>query len=537
MLEEELFSIIDILKMRNNKIRKWTKGMVYQKLLTLAQIKNRKEISLILIHKFIFICSIVKNEEAALLALEIINEKGMRINEKTYTHMIQIYSNKGDLENCLKYYKRMKKEGLKPYDMTYSLLTKVYSTSGRLDEAFMIYQIMEKKGFNISKSTMNYLILGYIQAGKFDKACELFDNMRFKVYRPNILTYTIMIKACIKQKLIEKAFDLFDLMKKDRIEPDSIFMSSLILVCSSNKDYYNKALELFDQILELGLEINAHTYVALLMNARRSNDLGYARKLFAKLIDFNLNVRNIRVPLLNILDTYSTYYPLIKKENNYKRENKSLNTGEVIELLNGELPINSEEIIKEVELIMIWFISQYGANQLKHYKIKLFHSLLPVHTNYGNYERALELFDNYEYKENDLYVLNQIILLCFKFGKKEKCFNLYKIINKILRSLRSNSILSSIEKKEYMEQNCITNKLVFETYCNLINGFSNINELDLSLMILNEANKDKTINKRLKLYHFKELYINIHKYDKTHLKPIAFELIPGLKKVIMNAQR
>ncbi|KAI9295646.1 TPR-like protein [Neoconidiobolus thromboides FSU 785] len=513
-----------------DKEERWSIEKVNEKLNLLAQIKNKKNISLVLIHELLYLFSQQKNEEASLLTLDLMEQKGIKINEKTYTCIMDLYSNKEDLENCIKYFKKIKEECLEPYDRTYFVLVKMYAKLGRVDDAFDVYQIMKSKGYNITKHIMINLIVSCVNAGEYERAWKTFDHMRLNLYQPDVVSYSYMINVCAKQNMVEKAFNLFELMKEEGIEPNLVALNNLILACSTNKEYYNEALKLLDQIKEKGLQTNVHTYIGLLMNARRSKQLDYARKLFSKILQLNLNPREIQMPLSLLLFTYSTYYSKFKRENQFIKENKILSTEEVIDLLNNKLPKDSKHAVLEVENLMDWYMNYYIIDNNNEYISKLITSFLAVQTNYGNYERAMEIFNSYKDKDKNLYIINQILNLCFELKKKEKCIELYQIIDKILKPLEPKSTLSFIEKKEYMKQNNINEQLLLNIYRTLINGFSNLNELELSIHILTSASKDASIGKQLKLSQFKQLYNNLHRFDRIDLKPIVLDSIPSLKE-------
>lgn len=177
--------------------------------------------------------------------------------------------------------------GVKPLPRrTYELLISVYGKCNNLSQIDAILQ--EMKLFKLSPSAAIYsnVLKTYVYKSRDHKqATAVFDTMKFLSHttRPNTDAYNDIIVSYVNNNDVEKALDLYQEMLDARIEVNQSIMVALSRGCSQRPGLRFKSWEFMLEIYDRGWTPHRETLEYMISLAAHDGDTALARVMFKKL--------------------------------------------------------------------------------------------------------------------------------------------------------------------------------------------------------------------------------------------------------------
>uniref|UniRef100_A0A2P2IQV4 Uncharacterized protein MANES_10G107700 n=1 Tax=Rhizophora mucronata TaxID=61149 RepID=A0A2P2IQV4_RHIMU len=236
---------------------------------------------------------------------------GLMPDEVTYSAILDVYGKLGKVEEALSLYERGIASGWKPDSVTYSILGKMFGEAGDYDGVRYVLQEMKALDVQPNLVVYNVLIEATGKAGKpgmarslFEEilasgltpdektltsllkiygkvrwakdAMELQEQMRSRNWPMDLILYNTLLNMCADLGMEEEAERLFEDMKvSEHCQPDSWSYTAMLNIYSSGGNA-GKAMQLFGEISEGGVELNVMGCTCLLQclgKAGRIDDL------------------------------------------------------------------------------------------------------------------------------------------------------------------------------------------------------------------------------------------------------------------------
>lgn len=236
---------------------------------------------------------------------------GLMPDEVTYSAILDVYAKLGRVEEVLNLYERGRASGWTPDHVAFSVLGKMFGESGDYDGIRYVLQEMRSLGVQPNLVVYNTLLEALGKAGKPGLARSLFEEMvesgltpsektltaLVKIYgkarwardalqlwgkiRSNgwpmdLILYNTLLNMCADLALEEEAERLFEDMKSlENRRPDSWSYTAMLNIYGSGGKV-DKAMELFEEMSELRIELNVMGCTCLIQclgKAKRIDDL------------------------------------------------------------------------------------------------------------------------------------------------------------------------------------------------------------------------------------------------------------------------
>ncbi|CAL9022196.1 unnamed protein product [Prunus brigantina] len=143
-----------------------------------------------------------KNLNRAMEFFDQMRVRGLRPNERTYTMLIDDFSQQGFLNEAYDGWKMpfesqqdMTGKGLSPHVLSYSIIITGFCRHQELESTFRMKLEMMDKGVSPDAVTYSSLIQGVCQQRRLGESCDLFQEMLSMGMPPDEFTYTTLINA------------------------------------------------------------------------------------------------------------------------------------------------------------------------------------------------------------------------------------------------------------------------------------------------------------------------------------------------------
>ncbi|KAB1215888.1 hypothetical protein CJ030_MR4G010987 [Morella rubra] len=216
---------------------------------------------------------------------------GLMPDEVTYSAILDVYARLGKVEEALNLYERGRASGWKPDQVAFSVLGRMFGESGDYDGiryvlqemrslglqpnlvvyntlleamgkagkpglARSLFEEMVGSGLNPNEKTLTALVKIYGKARWARDALELWEQMRSKEWPMDLILYNTLLNMCADLALEEEAERLFEDMKSlKHCRPDSWSYTAMLNIWGSGGKV-DKAMELFEEMSELGVGVN-----------------------------------------------------------------------------------------------------------------------------------------------------------------------------------------------------------------------------------------------------------------------------------------
>jgi pentatricopeptide repeat protein len=180
-----------------------------------------------------------------LRSAEIIFEKSIFRDVVMWSSIIGGYARSGNSAKAMKLYSQMQTEGIEPNSVTLLAILSAYTTLSSLNHGCGVHGYILKRGLNFEVFIGNALINMYAKCGCLMASHQIFKEMPIKDYT----SWSTLISGYGNHGYGEKALQLFHEMQDTGVEPDSITFLAVLSACN-HSGLVEEGREVFDHVMK-----------------------------------------------------------------------------------------------------------------------------------------------------------------------------------------------------------------------------------------------------------------------------------------------
>ncbi|KAJ0104618.1 hypothetical protein Patl1_18110 [Pistacia atlantica] len=163
----------------------------------------------------------------------------------TWSALITGYSQYGDYEKALYYFRKMHIEGKKADPVLIASVLVAAAQSTNVWSGSVVHGYVIQRGFELSVVVSSALTDMYSKCGFVDLGIHVFETMRER----NIVTYNTVIRGLALHGFASQAFKMFEEIIAEGLKPDESTFAALLCACC-HCGLVNNGLEIFRQMME-----------------------------------------------------------------------------------------------------------------------------------------------------------------------------------------------------------------------------------------------------------------------------------------------
>jgi pentatricopeptide repeat protein len=160
-----------------------------------------------------------------------------------------------------------------------------------LAEASRVHDCIIKSGMEQNIYVANNLLSVYIRCGRLQEARRVFDEL----VKKSVYSWTIMIGGYAQHNHATYAMELFDKMLQEGVQPNAITYLSILKACASSPSALEWGKEVHALIRCGGLESDVRVASALLKMYAKCGSIKEARLVFDRLISRDVMMWNVMI--------------------------------------------------------------------------------------------------------------------------------------------------------------------------------------------------------------------------------------------------
>lgn len=208
----------------------------------------------------------------------------------TWTSLIAGYAtqeDEGHAQISLQLYERMQLEGVQPNNIAYLSVLKACTIVATLEYGKKVHQKIVDVGFEGDIHVSGSIIDMYMKCGRLEDAFYLFDKLATR----NVVIWSSLIMGHIELGHGDKALELFCQMQQEGIEPDTASFVCILKACTSVAALEQGKL-FHGNIVKRGFEIDVHVGSTLIHMYSSCGSLDDAVAVFERLQTRNVVIYN-----------------------------------------------------------------------------------------------------------------------------------------------------------------------------------------------------------------------------------------------------
>ncbi|KAM7463697.1 hypothetical protein LguiA_031818 [Lonicera macranthoides] len=170
--------------------------------------------------------------------------------------LISMYAQSGSMEDARKAFDILFEKNL----ISYNTIVDCYAQNLNSDEAFGLFNQIDDSGIVVDAFTFASLLSGAASVGAVGKGEGIHARLLKAGFESNQCICNSLVSMYSKCGNIEAAFQVFDTMEQRNV----ISWTSMIMGFAKH-GFAERALEMFDQMIEAGIKPNEVTYIAVLL--------------------------------------------------------------------------------------------------------------------------------------------------------------------------------------------------------------------------------------------------------------------------------
>ncbi|KAE8722993.1 Pentatricopeptide repeat-containing protein DOT4 [Hibiscus syriacus] len=151
-------------------------------------------------------------------------------NVYLWNFMVSEYAKIGDFRESIRLFKMMVEKGIEVNSYTFSCVLKCLAALGGLKEGECVHGYLLKLGFGCCNSVVNSLIAFYFKGRRPESAYELFD----KLCDRDVISWNSMISGYVSNALAQRGLEIFKEMLHLGVEVDSATIVSVLVGCANS---------------------------------------------------------------------------------------------------------------------------------------------------------------------------------------------------------------------------------------------------------------------------------------------------------------
>ncbi|CDY31666.1 BnaA05g08810D [Brassica napus] len=201
----------------------------------------------------------LRYKEAELLYVQLLESRCVP-TEDTYALLVKAYCLAGLIEKAEAVLIEMQNHHVTPSATVYNAYIEgLTKRKGNTEEAIVVFQRMKRERCKPTTETYNLMINLYGKASRSYMSWKLFCEMRSHQCKPNICTYTALVNAFAREGLCQKAEEVFEQLQEDGLEPD-VYVYNALMEAYSRAGYPYGAAEIFSLMQHMGCEPDRASY-------------------------------------------------------------------------------------------------------------------------------------------------------------------------------------------------------------------------------------------------------------------------------------
>ncbi|CAM6092735.1 unnamed protein product [Calypogeia fissa] len=170
-------------------------------------------------------------------------------NVVSWSTMIQGFVNCGQGQKALELYRQMKEEGVEPNSVTLVGVLNACASIGALEEGRRVHDQITKRPWECDAFVVSSLIDMYAKCGSLEDACAVFKEIPMR----DVVVWNSLIHGVLRCEEDLKALELFRQMQQEGLEPNSVSFVAVLKACAS-LGALDVGMNIHEQIIYLGME-------------------------------------------------------------------------------------------------------------------------------------------------------------------------------------------------------------------------------------------------------------------------------------------
>ncbi|KAH6821364.1 hypothetical protein C2S53_006195 [Perilla frutescens var. hirtella] len=228
------------------------------------------------------------NARKADLAMEFYKDmvrNEVNLDVDLYKQLLKCFALSGNVDDVHLVGENMIKLAGIPEPQVYGLILKSFCIAGKITESLELIRDLKNKNVSLENGMFETLVKGLCSRDRITDAMEILEMMKKRnVFDLNI--YGILISSYLKRNQVSEAFGLFQEAKK---------YGSVLVTTYTNliqhlfwKDEFHKGLELYNEMIQLGMQLDSVAVTAVAAGYIRQNRISEAREVFRSMDEMGI---------------------------------------------------------------------------------------------------------------------------------------------------------------------------------------------------------------------------------------------------------